>query len=163
MKTRFLFPNKFIRIGWILVGTSFIIASFFSITNESKLLTNVPVFCVWDSGMPLQKPEIHNPIMGFKNDNIRFELIVTFFVLGCLFIGFSRLKSEDEFTAKLRLESLLWAVYINFTIFLFSVIFIYGMIFIQIPFYSLLAFLVIFISRFYYVLYKAKISANHEK
>jgi len=163
MKTRFLFPNKFIRIGWILVGTSFIIALFFAIFSESKLLTHVPVFCFYDSGIPLQDPKIQNPIMGFKYDNIRFELITILFVVGCIFIGFSRLKSEDEFTIKLRLESLLWSVYINYAIFFLSVIFIYGMIFIQIPFYSLLACLVIFIVRFYYVLYQAKKSASYEK
>jgi uncharacterized membrane protein len=80
-----------------------------------------------------------------------------------MFIGFSKLKSEDEFTIKLRLEALLWAVYINFAIFLLSVIFIYGMVFIQIPLFSSLAFLVLFIVRFNYVLYQSKKLGSYEK
>jgi hypothetical protein len=163
MKTKFLFPYKFNRIGWILLCLSILTALFIGIDGESKLLTKVSVFCFYDSGVIFQDPAIKNPIMGFKYDDIRFELVITLFILGCIFIGFSKLKSEDEFTIKLRLESLLWAVYINFGIFLLSVIFIYGLIFIQIPLYSSLAFLVIFIARFYYVLYQSRKIDNYEK
>ena len=163
MKTKFLFPNKFNRIGLILLCLSILITLFFGINGENKLLTKVPVFYVYDSGPFLQDITNKSPIMGFKYDDIRFELSITLFVLGCLLVGFSKLKSEDEFTIKLRLESLLWAMYINYAIFLFAVIFIYGMFFIQIPLLSTLAFLVIFIARFYYVLYQSKKSASYEK
>ena len=162
MKTKFLFPNKFNRIGLILLCLSILITLFFGINGENKLLTKVPVFYVYDSG-PFYNTTIKSPIMGFKYDDIRFELSITLFVLGCLLVGFSKLKSEDEFTIKLRLESLLWAMYINYAIFLFAVIFIYGMFFIQIPLLSSLAFLVIFIARFHYVLYQSKKSASYEK
>jgi hypothetical protein len=163
MKTKFLFPYKFNRIGWILLCLSILLALFIGIDGESKVLNHVPVFCIYDSGVIFQDPAIKNPIMGFKYDDIRFELIITLFILGCMFIGFSKLKSEDEFTIKLRLEALLWAVYINFAIFLLSVIFIYGMVFIQIPLFSSLAFLVLFIARFNYVLYQSKKLGSYEK
>jgi len=163
MNTKFLFPNKFNRIEWILLCLSILIALFFGIDGESKLLSNVPVFCVYDSGTILQDPTIKSSIMGFKNDDIRLELVITLFVLGSLFTGFSKLKTEDEYTIKLRLESLLWATYIIFAIFLFAVMFIYGMIFLNIPIYCMLAFLVIYIARFYYVLYQSKKLTNYEK
>lgn len=161
MKTRFLFPNKFIKIGLILFSISILLTSYTDIFGDIHILTKVPVLYFYDSGV-FQKTNIHS-FMGFKYDDIQFELFVTLFVLGCVFAGFSKLKSEDEYTINLRLESLLWAMYVNFAVFLFSVLFVYGIIFVEIPFYSLLAFLVIYNMRFYYILYKSKKSISYEK
>ena len=162
MKTKLLFPHRYTRIGWIFITIAIFVYILFLVT-DIKLFTHFPVFCVYDSGMPLQSASIINPIMSWKYANIRFEIITSLFVLGSIFIGFSRVKSEDEYTMKLRLESLLWAMYINFAIFLFAILFIYGFIFIWIPFLSLLAFLIIFNVRFYYVLYQSKKMASYEK
>jgi hypothetical protein len=163
VKTKFLFPNKFIKIGWILIGLSVVIVLLNTLYPKNELLTHLPVFCIYDSGVPLLNPSHHNPIMEIKFDDINFEVISILFILGCLFIGFSSLKLEDEFTMKLRLESLLWSMYLNFLIFMLSIIFIYGIVFIWIPFFSLLAFLIIYIIRFYYVLYKSiKIGTNEK-
>lgn len=161
MKTKFLFPNKFIKIGLILFSISILLTSYTNIFGDINILTKVPVLYFYDSGV-FQKINIHS-FMGFKHDDIQFELFVTLFVLGCVFAGFSKLKSEDEYTINLRLESLLWAMYVNFAVFLFSVLFVYGIVFVEIPFYSLLAFLVIYNMRFYYILYKSKKSISYEK
>jgi heme/copper-type cytochrome/quinol oxidase subunit 2 len=45
--------------------------------------------------------------------NLTDELITTLIILGLLFIGFSKLKNENELTQKLRLNGLYWSVLIN--------------------------------------------------
>ncbi|MFA6334379.1 MAG: hypothetical protein WCX48_02340 [Bacteroidales bacterium] len=163
MKTKFLLPNKFIKVGFILLGLSILLMLFTGIFGDIKLLTKFPVFYIYNSGVFPAISDAQNHLMGFMYDDIHYELIVTLFVLGCVFIGFSRLKSEDEYTVNLRLESLLWAMYVNFAIFLFSVLFIYGLFFLEIQLYCLLAFLAIFNLRFYYMLYQSKKSSRNEK
>ncbi|MCX6258183.1 MAG: hypothetical protein NTW49_09870 [Bacteroidia bacterium] len=160
MKTKLLFPRSIKKYGWILCGIAILLVLWVSIFGEIAFLKHVPVFYIYDSGIPFENA--HRPFFGIKYDDIQFELFMTFFVAGCLFIGFSRLKSEDEFTLRLRLESLLWAVYITFSIFILTVLFVYGVFFIYIALFSLIAFMVIFIIRFFYVLYKSKKSLNNE-
>lgn len=163
MKTKFLFPNNFIKIGWSLILLGVIMLLLSGYMEKHKILTHIPVFSIYDSGVPLQDPNLQSPIMQIKYDDIRFELTILLFVIGCLFVGFSKLKIEDEFTTKLRLESLLWSMYFVLIAFIMSIIFIYGMIFIEIPLICLLSFLVIYIIRFYYVYYQSLKLSKNEK
>lgn len=160
MKTSMLFPHQYKRIGWILLGISALVILLPIILNNSELYSELPVFYIFDS----DATGTNRTFWGIKNDgDIGLELFLTFSVLGSLFVGFSSLKTEDEFTMKLRLESLLWAVYITFAAFLFSVIFVYGIILMEFPLYGWLAFLAIFIVRFHYVLYQTQIADTNEK
>lgn len=156
MKTKFLFSQKFNKIGWILLILAILFQLSINIFGSFKVLEEVPVFSIYDSGIILQSYEVENPIFGFKKNNIHDEIFILLFVSGCLLIGFSKLKNEDEFTFNLRLKSLIWSVYFVFVTFLLTVIFIYGHFFLYIQFFSLIAFLVIYILRFYYLLLKSR-------
>ena len=117
MKTKFLFPNIFIKIGWLLVLLGVFILFLTGYMGKHQFLTDIPVFCIYDSGDPFHPNT--SQVMQIKYDDIEFELTILLFVIGGLFVGFSKLKIEDEFTTKLRLESLLWSMYIVFIIFIF--------------------------------------------
>lgn len=163
MKTKFLFPHKFKKIGWILLAIAITFELATNIWGLIGFLTNVTVFSIYDSGIPLQDPSIGSPVLDFKKDDIHFELFLLLLVVGCIFIGFSRLKNEDEFTFNLRLESLIWSFYVMFILLLISIVFIYGIIFLSIQFYGLFAFLVLYILRFHFVLFKANKAVDYEK
>ena len=64
-------------------------------------------------------------------------------------------KDEDEYIAQIRLESLLWATYINYGFLLFSILFVYGLGFYQIMVFNIFTLLVIFLVRFNFILYKS--------
>jgi hypothetical protein len=160
MKTQFLFPHQYKKIGWILVGLSAIVLLLPMILHNDELYSGLPVFYVFDS----DPPENQSYFFNFKRDSdIGLELFLLFSVTGSLFVGFSSLKKEDEFTLKLRLESLLWAVYSVFSLFLFAAIFVYGTIGLELPLYGWLVFLLIFIARFHYVLYQTQKNSSYEK
>ncbi len=163
MKVRFLFPNGFIKAGWVLIVLGLIVFALSGYMEKHGILTHVPVFCVYNSLNAITDNPPPPIVMGFTYDEIIFELYIILLVTGFLFIGFSRLKTEDEFTMKLRLESLLWSTFIVFALFLFSVIFIYGLFFIIIPIFCLLLFLIIYNLRFYFVYYKSLKSDKDEK
>ena len=80
-----------------------------------------------------------------------------------MFVGFSKEKREDEFIAKLRLSSLLWAVWVNYVLLLFAFLFVYGTSFLTVMIYNMFTVLIIFIVRFNYILYKNAKSVSDEK
>lgn len=95
--------------------------------------------------------------------NITNTIVGILFIVGAIFVGFSKEKSEDEFIAKLRLSSLLWAVWLNYILLLFAVLFIYGMAFFTVMVYNMFTVLLIFIFRFNYILYKNTKIVSDEK
>src|SRR4030095_15139463 len=76
------------------------------------------------------------------------------FIVGAMFVGFSREKKEDEYISNLRLSSLLWAVYVSYFLLLLAFLFVYGTVFFTVMVYNMFTVLIIFIVRFNYILYK---------
>ena len=150
MKTKFLFPNKFKTLGWLLFIPSIIITliiSFFNINTDDYL--NVTVFAILND-FPLSKPE---HFLFIKN-SIVDELLLIGLVCGGILVGFSKLKIEDEFTTKIRYESLVWAIYLNYALILLFTIFVYGMGYMQVLIHNVFTTLLFFILRFHYMIYK---------
>jgi hypothetical protein len=81
-------------------------------------------------------------------NNVFDELIGLLLIAGGLFIAFSKEETEDEFIAKIRLESLVWATYFNYAILMLSVIFVYGMSFFGVLVFNMFTLLLFFIIRF---------------
>lgn len=86
---------------------------------------------------------------NFTNNNFSDEIGLTGIFVGLLFVAFSRLKNEDEYTQYLRLTSLQWAVIINYTLLIAFTWLLYGTAFLAVPMYNMLTVLLIFIIRFY--------------
>jgi hypothetical protein len=91
------------------------------------------------------------------------DINILIVVIGLLFIAFSKEKTEDEHFAQLRLDSLQWAIYINYLIFILCVIFINGFKFIEIVAYNVITPLIFFIIRFRWVIFRLNQSLKAEK
>ncbi|WP_299702252.1 hypothetical protein [uncultured Pontibacter sp.] len=149
MKTRYLFPNRFKMIGWILLIPSTIVGLLIMLFDYYVFNLEGTVFAVYDGGI-LEKSRA----FAFVENNIVDELVAILGIVGGLLAAFSEEKDEDEYIAKIRLESLLWATYINYGFLLFSVIFIYGWGFYQVMLFNMFTVLFIFLVRFNFILYK---------
>jgi hypothetical protein len=55
--------------------------------------------------------------IGIVNNNILNEILGVVIILSLLVVAFSKEKSEDEYISKIRLESLVWSVYLNYGFF----------------------------------------------
>ncbi len=119
---------------------------------------NVKVFAIVDS-------EIFKSSNNFSitTNNITDELLGIFIIIGSLFVACSKEKTEDEFIAQSRLESLLWATYFNYGLLLIAMIFVYGMDFFSVLIFNMFTHLLIFLIRFNYVLYKNNQAVHNEK
>jgi hypothetical protein len=157
METRFLLPSMFKKFGWILLIPSTILGLFrIFIDFEFKSL-NLKMFTIC-SGML-------SPFVTFGFDKVNLTGTITgiLFILGAIMVAFSREKDEDEFISKNRLESFLWATYINYAILLFCFLFFYGTCFLFVMILNMFTIIILFIIRFHYVLYRSSKLLQHEK
>jgi len=160
MKTKFLFPNRFKRIGWIILIPSTILGILFLYFDYYELkFLDLKVFAIYSSGDFFGG----STIMGFVKNNFTDEILGILFLIGAMFVGFSKEKQEDEFIVKTRLESLVWATYINYAILLFCFLFFYGTSFLNVMILNMFSILIFFIIRFHYILYKTNKTLSHEK
>lgn len=161
MKTKILFPNQFKSIGWILLVPSAILGVLILFFNFKLKFLDLNVFAIYSGGIDFLGGSA--TIMGFEKNNITDEIIGILFLIGAIFVAFSKEKQEDEFIAKTRLESLVWATYINYAILILCFLFFFNIGFLVVMIFNMFTILVFFIIRFYYILYKSKKSLSHEK
>lgn len=140
MKTRFLFPHQFRLIGIMLLVVITIICGIHNyqtggIFNSTFLGNLNPIpHDVW--------------VRMIYNDILQVGII-----LGLLFIGFSKEKIEDEQLAQLRLDSLQWAVYVNYGLFILCIVFLYDWKFLSVMIFNIITPLLFFIIRFRWKIY----------
>ncbi|PSR57477.1 hypothetical protein AHMF7605_27395 [Adhaeribacter arboris] len=106
------------------------------------------VFALYNDGIEPAK------VFTFIENSIVDEIIAVLVIVGGILAAFSQEKQEDEYIAKIRLESLLWATYINYGLLLFSILFVYGLGFYQIMIFHMFTVLFIFLIRFNFILYR---------
>jgi len=149
MKTRFLFPHKYRLVGWVLAVPSFILMLL-------VLHADFQLGFLEYGGNGLFNFDGQKFLFGIHRHNFTDEVGSLLLISGLLMIAFSREKEEDERTVKLRLESLLWAVYVNSAWMMFSIIFFYDTLFANIMTYNICTPLILFIARFNFVMYKER-------
>jgi hypothetical protein len=158
MTTQLLLPHKYKLPGWCILIPATIMGIILSITGFEADWLHTKVFAL-----------IHDSFLGKSqfftviHTNVTNTVVGVLFLLGAILVGFSREKTEDEYIARIRLSSLLWAVYVNYILLLLSFIFIYGGAFLTVMIYNMFTVMIIFIARFNFILFKNKSSASYEK
>lgn len=159
MKTNYLFPNSFKKSSGILFLLSLLGLILIPIINKDaetfKLEINVFAL-IFDEGLTTKS-------IGWIKDDIFPELIGIILILSGLIFAFSKEKTEDEMVAKIRLESLVWATYINYGILLLCILFVYGMSFLDVMEYNMFTLLLFFIIRFHWMLFKNNTLSENEE
>lgn len=92
-------------------------------------------------------------------------LTIFMFLLMCglLFVAFSKEKTEDEYIAKLRGDSLIWAVIVNAVLMIALSATVFGGWFVWVSFFNLYTTLVLFIIKFHLALHRFYKEASHEE
>jgi hypothetical protein len=163
METRFLLPNKFKLIGWILIIPSAVlgIIQIFYLTGSGLKFLDIKMFTIYSGSFA---PWGSSPIMfDFDKVNLTGTIIGILFIMSAVMVAFAKEKHEDEFIAKIRLESFLWATYINYVILLFCFLFFYGIGFMYVMIFNMFTIIILFIVRFNYNLYRSTKHLQYEK
>ena len=129
MKTKFLLPYRLKFVGWVLFLLGLFLLGFALITGtEDPDFLSTEVFALAANTIHIGGADTAT-YFKFIENNIFDEIIELLLIIGGICIAFSKHKNEDEFISKLRLDSLLWATYINYGVLIFSILFIYELSF----------------------------------
>lgn len=156
--TNYLFPNRLKKLGWLLFIPSLIGAVLFSIYEPEFEFRSLKTFAVYNDDFFNSKK-----FFNLIENNLIDEILGVLLIVGGLLVAFSKEKIEDEMVAKIRLESLVWATYVNYSVLLLCLLFVYGMPFLSVMMYNMFTLLFFFIFRFYWMIYKSSKAIDDEK
>lgn len=152
MKSRFLFSHKYKPLGWFLFIVGLLFGVVLMINDFDYFDLEVKVFpLIGESGVFSV-----NRSLEWSTNNIADELVAIFIIIGGILVSFSKTKDEDEYISKIRMESLIWATYVNYGILILAILFVFDLSFFSVLIYNMFTVLLFFIVRFHYVLYKSK-------
>ena len=158
MKLNYLFPHRFKRIGTLIL-IPFILIGWYVVNYDIE-----PE--IFDFTVPaIFVDEIFGEkfAFGMTENNILNEIVGVVLILSFLMVAFSKEKQEDELIAKIRLDSLVWATYVNYGVLLLSMIFIYGMSFFWVMIFNMFTILLFFIVRFNWQVNKLNKTMSYEE
>ena len=154
----YLFDHKYKKVsGWVFYIT-IPIAMYFLFTDQFDHLLKIKVFSLFPSETIITTPETENVIgtRGFAwIENGFLDEIFTFIIIVSGIVNsFSREKVEDELISKIRMESLVLSLYINYGLLLLSNFLIYELSYFYVMVFHLFTILIIFNLIFKSWLYK---------
>ena len=154
----YLFDHKYKKVsGWVFYIT-IPIAMYFLFTDQFDHLLKIKVFSLFPSETIITTPETENVIgtRGFTwIENGFLDEIFTFIIIVSGIVNsFSREKVEDELISKIRMESLVLSLYINYGLLLLSNFLIYELSYFYVMVFHLFTILLFFNLIFKYRLYK---------
>ena len=141
MKNRFLFPHSYRRLGWLLFAPSLVF-------GLAVLYNDFQVEFLEISFGKNPAPGTFESIFSVNTINLSDEIATLGMILSLLFIAFSKEKIEDERVAQIRLDSLHFAVYLNYAVLAIQVIFVHGTAFLDVMVYNMFSVLLLFIIRY---------------
>jgi hypothetical protein len=148
MKTRFLFPYQWRKIGICLFILGLIVAGLQSYFQDD--------LSTW---------QVERSNAGKADfEGLIPDLMLLLLICGLFLIAFSKEKIEDEQIMQLRLDSLQWSIYLNYAILIACIILVDNWhFFISIAAHYIFTPLVFFIIRFRWAVYQSTRLLNSEE
>jgi len=156
MKIKFLFPYKCKKIGWLISVPTFI----FMLVQMNTDFTFG--FLNYQASSTTKISGDHEFLFNLQSHNFTADLTGLLLIGSLLLLAFSKEKYEDERILKIRLESLVWAVYVNSVLLMLAIIFFYDMLFLNVMVYNICTTLILFIARFNLVMFFDRRNAKME-
>jgi len=155
MKTRFLFPHKYKKIGWLFLIPSTIFGLFVTFTDFEPEWLKLPMFTIFSQDSLFGGGNVK--CFSIIKTNVANEIAGVCFLLSAMLVAFAKAKNEDEFITKIRLESLVWATFIHFGMLLLGLLFVFDFDFFTFMVFNMFSLLIFYILKFNWALYKSKL------
>lgn len=134
----YLFSNRYKTIsGWIFY-IAIIVGLYFFFTDSFDDLLVVPVPDLFDTHSVFTSGE------GPATNGILDELITVLIIVSGLIHCFSKEKVEDELISKIRLDSLIWSLYVNYGLVILATLLIYDFVYFNVLIFNLFTILLFF-------------------
>jgi len=149
MKNNLLIVHRWKTLGWILTVPAFIGGIYYlAMENPEALIVTVPEWLthfMWIDGFMSSSASHTISLLD--------EVICLALMSGLLLLAFTKEKVEDEWIQRVRLESFQWAILVNSVLLMAFIIFTHGTPFLTVMVYNMFTPLLIFVARFYYLIY----------
>lgn len=165
MKKSYLFPTYFKKIGWIItlpVLLYILISIIFDLNWDSNFYMPA-IYYDGDIATSLFGKSMDSGFFKIAETSFDTTLLPIFIVIGLSFIAFSKNKNEDEYISKIREQSLVWSMIVGYFIFILFTLFLYGTVYISVVVYDIYIFLILFVCKFNFELYRLKKSLKNEE
>lgn len=159
MKTNYLFPNRYKKLGWLLFIPGITLGILYLIHKETIDFFDMNIIGITSQPGVFKDYEF----FSISENNILDELSSFLLIIGAILIAFSKEKSEDEFISKTRLESLVWATYVNYGILLLATLLVHGVPYFWVLVFNMFTLLAFFLIRFNWAMNKSKKQLSDEE
>ncbi|RVU01444.1 hypothetical protein EOD41_05635 [Mucilaginibacter limnophilus] len=147
MKTRFLFPYHWRKIGVALFILGFIVSGLTLYFRDA--------IAIWYFE--------HNPKGKPLFDELTHDISLLLWICGLFLTAFTKEKIEDEQIAQLRLDSLQWSIYFNYAVLVICIILIDSWhLMLGVAAHYIFTPLIFFIIRFRWAIYQANRSLKND-
>lgn len=164
MRINYLFPHRSKIMGWLLFIPSALLGLYILNDGHPPVFFERIVLTLYhENFIDGSGTEIHNLFFKIIENNILDEILLITTIIGALLIAFSKEKNEDELISKVRLDSLVWATYVNYIVLIISTIFVYEFTYLWVMVINMLTILIFFIIRFNWQLIKLKKDLSYEE
>lgn len=163
MNSNYLLPHRLKIIGWIIFIPSACLGLYTFQNGQAPSIFETKVLSLVHENYFQGDNEVHNLFFDIVENNILDELLLIFTIIGALFIAFSKEKQEDEFITKIRLDSLVWATYVNYIVLIISTVLIYEITYLWVMLINMFTILLFFIIRFNWQLLRLKKEMSYEE
>lgn len=155
----FLLPHRFKRMGWALLIPSLVLGLAYLIWEPTPPFLDWKVFTLAsDEGIFEGRK-----FFTWVENNVYDELVSLLLIISAGMVAFSGAAQEDEFVQRIRLESLVWATYVNYGILIFAIVLVYGFPFFWVIVVNMFTLLLFFVVRFHWMMYRAQKQMAHEE
>jgi hypothetical protein len=156
----YLFDHKFKRLsGWIFYLT-IPVALYFLFTDQYDQLLTIKVFSIFPSEMIITTPETENIVgsRGFTwiENGFLDEIFTIILIVSGIVNSFSREPVEDELISRMRMESLVMSLYINYGLLILSTLFIY-----ELSYFYVMVIHLFTILLFFNLIFKYRLSKHY--
>lgn len=147
-----LLPHRYRILGWILSIPALTAGIYFMIAE--------PEFDALDARVPALIGEADGDIFGdntffiMMKNNLTDELVGAVLLIGLFLLCFTRERNEDEYIARVRSESMQWAVFVQMCVFFMALLTVYGIPFWSFMLINLYLLPLVFVVRYYSRIYK---------
>lgn len=163
MKKTYLLPNCFKTIGRVLVGLCALWLALGAFTNLDLDFDYRTLSLFGNSWIGNIERESTSPWFCTTSTSFGLTIFPVLLFVGLIFIAFSRNKIEDELIGRIREQSFVWAMLVGTLVVVIATLLLYGFAYMYFAFYDAHLFLVLFLLKFDYEIYKLKKSVGDDK
>lgn len=163
MKKTYLLPNCFKTVGRVLVGLCalWLALGAFTPLDLNFEYRTLSLFGAFEFGNV--ESEAASPWFCTTSTSFGLTIFPVLLFVGLIFIAFSRNKIEDELIGRIREQSFVWAMLVGTLVVVAATLLLYGFAYLYFTFYDAHLFLVLFLLKFDYEIYKLKKSVGDDK